>query len=566
MVTHGRRRPRPLPAAAWLGMISAIAWLLSAQSGASQIAARDHGDLDLPFPDASHELSSSLFLGAAMPDADSPAHRSPSADGDDFDVDSPDDGDDEDGVDATELDGMQRGRTARVSLTVTNLTGASQALAGYFDFNGDSDFGDSGEAVTMSVASGLVAADVELAIPVPIGALDGAVLAARFRLGTGASSANGVGGPGEVEDHFFSLAPVQYDFGDLPAPYATTHASGGAFHRIIAGWSLGALVDEDTDGLPSASGDGDDNDGDDEEAIGDLTFVVGAALDVVVPFTSSGDAGLWLFVDWDKDGSFAAAETYQAAGSSGGGAVTFFGVTAPSAASGAVPYRLRMSSVSVLGPNGYAPDGEVEDGFFEVLQRDWGDLPAPFPTSAAEGGPSHIPTPSLSLGALPDGDPDGQPSQKANGDDAAGSDDEDGVAFLRTPAQVAIAIEFTNSTGGAAYVGVFFDADGDGSFVASEGSLSTLAASGSLELSLDAGGLSCGRPPPRSESGSPPTKGQPGCPRARPWMAKSRTTLCSAMAWTSATCRRRTEPPGSTTARVGWSPLASPSGRKLTPS
>jgi hypothetical protein len=69
-----------------------------------------------------------------------------------------------------------------------------------------------------------------------------------------------------------------------------------------------------------------------------------------------------------------------------------------------------------------------------VQGSDWGDLPdLPYPTLAAQGGPSHAITTPLRLGAAIDAEPDGQPNSTATGDDNNGlvTTDEDGV--IRMP-------------------------------------------------------------------------------------------------------------------------------------
>ena len=79
---------------------------------------------------------------------------------------------------------------------------------------------------------------------------------------------------GDEDDHDpaeVSIITVLYDWGDLPdssattntADYQTTAVNNGPRHGIISGLSLGAAIDEETDGAPSndALGDGIDEDG-----------------------------------------------------------------------------------------------------------------------------------------------------------------------------------------------------------------------------------------------------------------------------------------------------------------
>jgi hypothetical protein len=80
---------------------------------------------------------------------------------------------------------------------------------------------------------------------------------ARFRLsGTGTLGPLNDGGPGEVEDYRVELRPP--DFGDAPNTYGTLLAANGPRHSIQVGFSLGANIDREPDGQPSAGADGDD--------------------------------------------------------------------------------------------------------------------------------------------------------------------------------------------------------------------------------------------------------------------------------------------------------------------
>ena len=95
---------------------------------------------------------------------------------------------------------------------------------------------------------------------------------------------------------------------------------------------------------------------------------------------------------------------------------------------------------------------------------DFGDAPAPYPTRLAADGPRHETTGPM-LGARRDAESDGAPTAAADGDDAAGSADEDGVTFAGDPQ--------TGQLGGEALVTVrdapagaaldaWIDFDGDG--------------------------------------------------------------------------------------------------------
>ncbi|HTN74521.1 MAG TPA: SdrD B-like domain-containing protein [Pirellulaceae bacterium] len=61
---------------------------------------------------------------------------------------------------------------------------------------------------------------------------------------------------------------------------------------------------------------------------------------------------------------------------------------------------------------------------------DYGDAPWPYPTTLAQDGARSTVMRDFGLGALQDGEPNGQPSELANADNYTGIDDEDGVQWL----------------------------------------------------------------------------------------------------------------------------------------
>jgi hypothetical protein len=61
---------------------------------------------------------------------------------------------------------------------------------------------------------------------------------------------------------------------------------------------------------------------------------------------------------------------------------------------------------------------------------DFGDAPAPYPTLLSQNGARHTIQKGFGLGALRDGEPDGQPNATATGDDISNLPDEDGIVLL----------------------------------------------------------------------------------------------------------------------------------------
>lgn len=95
------------------------------------------------------------------------------------------------------------------------------------------------------------------------------------------------------------------------------------------------------------------------------------------------------------------------------------------------------------------------------IAYDYGDAPAPYPTTQEENGARHRLVPGVSLGLLKDAEPNGIPSIRATADDNTQFRDEDGVEFvdkLRTG--VTTPINVTASTTG--FLNAWFDFNSDG--------------------------------------------------------------------------------------------------------
>jgi len=169
---------------------------------------------------------------------------------------------------------------------------------------------------------------------------------------------------GEVEDYAVVLKGL--DFGDAPDPtYPVLMASGGAHHVVqpIGNPTLGATVDTESDGQPSANHNGDDQNGDDEDGV-----VFGGVLvpgtDGTVELTSGATGGVVsVWIDLDLDGQWqhpqeqVIVDQVLAAGE-------VLNLTFPvpvGAPDGASCARVRISTAGGLMPTGIAMDGEVED-------------------------------------------------------------------------------------------------------------------------------------------------------------------------------------------------------------
>jgi len=109
-----------------------------------------------------------------------------------------------------------------------------------------------------------------------------------------------------------------------------------------------------------------------------------------------------------------------------------------------------------------------------VPELDFGDAPSPYPTIAADPGVMiRTILPSCKLGALIDGETDGQPDPNAVGDDNTGLDDEDGVTFhwlIQGKGQTFVTVDFSDP-GLSAHNGLlnaWIDFDGDSIWEAEE--------------------------------------------------------------------------------------------------
>jgi uncharacterized repeat protein (TIGR01451 family) len=328
--------------------------------------------------------------------------------------------DDEDGVTFTSI--LTACQTASVSVTAS----AASKLDAWIDFNEDGDFGDPGEKIfsNLPVAAGAN----PLTFNVPCTAVEGGTYS-RFRLSSaGGLAPTGAAADGEVEDYAVNVGVV--DFGDAPDTYHTTLAAGGPNHRVVAGFSLGATEDSESDGQPSTGADGD---GADEDGVTlPAALVACSTVNVAVNLTNTAGIAtprLDAWIDFDGDGAFNDPRDRIATSLALVAGANNVTVNVPCNVRSVLTYaRFRLSSAGTSGPGGAAGDGEVEDYAVLVEGYDYGDAPDPtFPTLLASNGARHVvlPVNNPTLGTTVDTEPDGQPSASYTGDGT----DEDGVSF-----------------------------------------------------------------------------------------------------------------------------------------
>jgi uncharacterized repeat protein (TIGR01451 family) len=305
---------------------------------------------------ARHVIDGVTYLGAGV-DADPDGQPSLHANGDDNDAQ----GDDEDGISFITWPVAGQLCTIRVTASTVGM------VSGWIDFNADGDWADAGEQIFTDVA--VTAGVNNLDYAIPITAATGVDTYARFRFSTtGGLSFEGLASDGEVEDYKMGIFAL--DFGDAPDPtYPTLDAGDGARHIIAGGLHLGASVDHEADGHPSALADGDDLDGADDEDGVVFASGLGRGLDASLEVTASAAGLLNAFVDFNADGDWTdpGEQVFTDRALVAGTNSLSFAV--PSGATlGTTFARFRLDTVGGLSPSGYATDGEVEDYLVEIVE------------------------------------------------------------------------------------------------------------------------------------------------------------------------------------------------------
>lgn len=302
------------------------------------------------------------YMGAELPDAEADGQLDGDA-GDGADGDDDNGRDDEDGV---TFPSLIRGESA----TINVLTGGGNAfIDAWIDFNGENGFLDSGENIAESVP----VSNGSNSLPtftVPHSAAAGNTYA-RFRISTVFTGLdhNGLVEDGEVEDYEVEILGL--DFGDAPdGAYPTLIASNGARHAVTGTqpWLGTNGPDVESDGHQSASANGDDTNGtDDEDGVvftSDLVPGDSATVDV----TAAGAGNLDAWIDFNDDGDWldAGEQVFTSEVLSDGLNSLTFAVPGTAAPGATTVARFRYSTVGGLSPTGLAVDGEVEDLMVDI--------------------------------------------------------------------------------------------------------------------------------------------------------------------------------------------------------
>lgn len=372
-----------------------------------------------------HRLGRPVYLGLGV-DGEFNAQPLASALGDDQSGEG-----DEDGVTARNV---IPGLPATFTVTATNETPENALLLAEIDLNQNGSFSDPGERQSRLVLSGSSQSSFEFTFDLPLNLSPGTQLATRFRISTDpllwANPDLATVHDGEVEDHLFDLT-AGLDWGDLPdrspgtragfpdlpwalPDYRTLAADNGPSHVIVPGLaivndsgSIDVNIDADLDGQPGLLANGDDEDGNHDDLnlltaltrqnfvfspFGadhshlDLTFVTRQ----LVENRTGEDTTFYAFFDANRDGDFddpgEKQTTIVPSSDVPTDVVSEFHATVPWP--GLLDWqekfalRCRLSTDPNLGPNGPAPDGEVQDDIISAQLA----ISNPRPAIAGPGG------------------------------------------------------------------------------------------------------------------------------------------------------------------------------------
>jgi hypothetical protein len=400
--------------------------------------------------DAINTANSNLRLGALV-DAEYVATKNATATGDDTTGN-----DDEDGV---TIPTLTAGAPATLGVTLTNNTGTVAYLNAWIDFNNNGSFADANEQVFVgiTITNGTTNVLQNLGLTVPVNAVTGVNLGARFRLTSAISPGpTGIGTVGEIEDYVVSIAEPTTDFGDY-ASFASASSTRNSNLR------LGAAIDTEYTPTTNSSATGDDTTAtDDEDGVTIPTLTAGAPATIPVVITNNTGAAVNLnaWIDFNGNNSIADAGEQIATNVSYATGLTNstqnLSITVPATALTGVNLgvRFRLTSTASPGVSGASGNGEVEDytTIIAAPTTDFGDFSG-F-ADAAQGANT-----SLRMGASIDTEFVATKNATATGDDTTGTDDEDGVTIPAVTAgqTVTVPVTVTNSTGAGAFLSAWAD-------------------------------------------------------------------------------------------------------------
>ena len=176
----------------------------------------------------------------------------------------------------------------------------------------------------------------------------------------------------------------EFDWDDLPEPYVSLRDDGGPRHALSSdgGPMLGAEVDAEDDAEVEADANGDSDDG---VSVPALTQGESAEISVEVD-TAEQSVVLNAWIDFNGDGDFAddGEQITTDLSVSDGSNPLSLDVPLEALADTPLGARFRLSTETGLGPNGAAPDGEVEAQMLSIAAAP--EPPPEEPTDEGGGG------------------------------------------------------------------------------------------------------------------------------------------------------------------------------------
>ncbi len=317
-----------------------------------------------------------------------------------------------------------------------------------------------------------------------------AVFSPVIDLSRGKEPGNLASGGGNADNTIDFGLYTSTDYGD----YSGFGSAGSA---VVGSLYLGALVDAEDLPQTDANAAADDLHGsDDEDGVtvpASITPGSNGSVSATVTNTSGSSAFLNAWIDFNQNGVLTdpgeqiARNILISNGTLQSTRTLAFTVPAE-APFGACGVRVRLSSVNTPGATGSVGRGEVEDYVTTVAlpTRDYGD-----DLDFADA--SSMMNPALHIGATVDMEGASTRTADADGDDTAGSDDEDGVTFPSFTAgqPVALPVIVTNNTGATAYLNAWIDFNNNGDLtdpgeqIASNIPVPNLSANRSVILNFD---------------------------------------------------------------------------------
>lgn len=193
-----------------------------------------------------------------------------------------------------------------------------------------------------------------------------------------------LGNQDDGDTRFTIFVGLGMDYGDAPSPYPTLRADDGARHVLLDGFSLGATVQLNADGLPSPNADADvDEDG----VVFDPSTPLFPNRRFNLTVSTSGISGanpvvpfgvLDAWIDWNRDGDWNDTNERLLANQIltptvlVNGQIVFRDLLVPPGAVAGVTYaRFRLSTAGSSSPTGEVDAGEVEDYRVTITTNPW---------------------------------------------------------------------------------------------------------------------------------------------------------------------------------------------------